>query len=45
VTAPITQVTPEIPPDLRPAAPISQYPDQNDPQFQGDPYDSPLSVV
>ncbi|HEV7216313.1 MAG TPA: hypothetical protein VGP33_14445 [Chloroflexota bacterium] len=43
--APITQVTPELPPDLTPAQPISQYPDANSPQYQGDAYDSPLSVV
>jgi hypothetical protein len=45
IAAPITQVTPELPPDLTPQQPISQYPDANDPQYQGDAYDSPLSVV
>lgn len=45
VAAPIAQTTPELPPDLRPPRPLSQYPDANSEEWQGDPYLSPLPVI
>jgi hypothetical protein len=38
VAAPITQVTPELPPDLAPPSLATSLPDRNDEWYQGDVY-------